>query len=234
MKMILSDLDGTLLRPTENRISPKAYDAIAAMRKEDKRFVIASGRAISELWHLFLPVQDEMCFVACDGALIFEGCQLLFAAPIENIAQFDKADTLLLQGRFTTYVKGQNAFVREMKLHYRGHAIEFTQTAEIDEPIYKAVVFTRDFVAEGVETVYQDLRLTEYTAVSIDKGSATRFLLRHYGISPAEATAIGDNTNDIPMLLAVEHSVAVRDAKYVVQKICKKTADNVVEWISKQ
>ena len=68
MKMILSDLDGTLLRPSENRISPKVLDAISALHAKNTRFVIASGRTVSELRDLFAQVQDKMCFVACDGA----------------------------------------------------------------------------------------------------------------------------------------------------------------------
>lgn len=229
MKMILSDLDGTLLRPTENRISPKVLDAISSLYEKNIRFVIASGRAMSELRELFSTVQDKMCFVACDGALIFEGEQLLQAMPLENITQFDREESVLLQGRCMTYIKGSNAFVREMKLHYRGHATEYTNSGEIEETIYKAVVVSPKFEAEGVNVVYSTNRWTEYTAEGVDKGSATKFMLAHYGISPKEATAIGDNTNDIPMLRAVEHSVAVADAKYAVQRICKTTTDDVVK-----
>ena len=232
MKMILSDLDGTLLRSSENRISPKVLDAISALHAKNTRFVIASGRTVSELRDLFAQVQDRMCFVACDGALIFEGDCLLSGTPIQNVAQFDRATCMLLQGRCMTYVKGNNAFVREMKLHYRGHATEFARTDEIEEPIYKAVVISPDFQPEGVNIVYSTNQWSEYTAEGVDKGKATRFLLAHYGIEPQDAAAIGDNTNDIPMLLAVENSVAVRTAKYAVQKICKQTIDDVVQILN--
>ena len=104
MKMILSDLDVTLLRPTENRISPKVLDAISALHAGKIRFVIASGRALSELRHLFSEVQDKMCFAACDGALIFEGETLLSGTPMENIAQFDREETVLLQMGLTREV----------------------------------------------------------------------------------------------------------------------------------
>ncbi len=231
MKLVISDLDGTLLMPSENRIAQKTIEAISALRTKGIQFAVASGRAQSELLSLFSSVRDEILFVACDGALIFEGEKLIFEAPMRDISQFDQAQTVLLQGRYMTYVKGQSAFVREMKLHYRGHATEFGKTEDIYEPIYKAVVFGNGFAAEGVNKVYGDLRLTEYTAAGIDKGSATRFLLQHYGIDKTEAAAFGDNTNDIPMLLAVEHSIAVRNAKQAVQKICKKTTDDVVQTI---
>lgn len=231
MKLFISDLDGTLLLPSENRIALKTVEAISALQAQGIRFAVASGRAQSELMHLFSPISDGVIFVACDGALIFEGEKLLYEAPMQSLSQFDKAQAVLLQGRYMTYVKGQSAFVREMKLHYRGQAIEFESAAEIDEPIYKAVVYGNGFAAEGVNKVYGDMRLAEYTAEGIDKGSAVRFLLKHYGMEKSEAAAFGDNTNDIPMLTAVEHSIAIRHAKHAVQKICKYTANNFAEAI---
>ncbi len=231
MKLMISDLDGTLLLPSENRIALKTLEAISALQAQGIRFAVASGRAQSELYSLFSSVKDKILFVPCDGALIFEGEKLLFDAPMQNIAQFDKEDTVLLQGRYMTYVKGQSAFVREMKLHYRGHATEFENAAQIEEPIYKAVVYGNGFAAVGVNTVYRDMRLAEYTAEGIDKGSATRFLLKHFGIDKSEAAAFGDNTNDIPMLLAVEHSIAISHAKYAVQKVCKKTANHFAQAV---
>lgn len=231
MKLMISDLDGTLLLPSENRIALKTVEAISALQAQGIRFAVASGRVLSELMRLFSAVADSVIFVACDGALIFEGEKMIYDAPMQNLAQFDQAQTVLLQGRYMTYVKGQSAFVREMKLHYHGHATEFESVAEIDEPIYKAVVYDQGFTAENVNAVYGDMRLTEYTAEGIDKGSATQFLLKYFGIDKSDAAAFGDNTNDIPMLTAVAHSIAIRHAKHAVQKICKYTANNFAEAI---
>ncbi len=229
MKMFLSDLDGTLMTAAENRIAFRVLDAISAVQAKAIPFVVASGRAISELWRLFEPLTEKLLFVACDGALIFEGEKLIYEAPIKNLAQFNKEETLLLQGKYITYVKGQNAFVREMKLHYGGHAVEFSDVSEIEEPIYKAVVYNPQFEAQDVNRVYGDARITEFTAKGIDKGSATKFLLSRYGIEKAEAMAFGDNTNDLPMLRSVENSVAVYNAKHAVQSVCKYITDDIVK-----
>lgn len=231
MKMFLSDLDGTLMTAAENRIAIRILDAISAVQAKRIPFAVASGRAISELWRLFEPFKEKLLFAACDGALIFEGKKLIFEAPIQNIAQFNKEDTLLLQGKYITYVKGQNAFVREMKLHYNGHAVEFRDANEIEEPIYKVVVFQPQFEAQGVNKVYADARITEFTAKGIDKGSATAFLLRRYGVDEAEAMAFGDNTNDLPMLRSVANSVAVQNAKRAVQIVCKYITNDIASTI---
>ncbi len=231
MKMILSDLDGTLLLPPHNTISPRMFEKIRCLSERDIRFVVASGRNVSELWHLFEPVIEKMCFVACDGALIYEGEKLIYAAPRIEVAQFKGVTPLLLQGQSITYVRGHSAFVREAKLHYRGHAVEFCENCEVAEPVYKAFVYDTTFRADGLNAVYADARHTEYTASGTDKGSATRFLLERYGVSPAEVIAFGDNINDIPMLSAVENRVAMRHAKAEVHKICNQIADNVMDLI---
>lgn len=231
MKMFLSDLDGTLMTAEEDRIANKVLDVISAVQARDIPFVVASGRAISELWGLFELLKEKLLFVACDGALIFEGKNLIYDAPIRNIKQFNKEETLLLQGKYITYVKGQSAFVREIKLHYGGHAVEFSDVNEIEEPIYKVVVFQPQFEAQDVNKVYSSSRITEFTAKGIDKGSATEFLLRRYGIDRAEAMAFGDNTNDLPMFSVVENSVAVRNAKHTVQNVCKYITDDIVKTI---
>lgn len=231
MKMFLSDLDGTLMTATENRIDFRVLDAISAAQAKNIPFAVASGRAISELWRLFAPLKEKLLFVACDGALIFKGEKLIYEAPIQSITQFNKEDTLLLQGKYITYVKGQNAFVREMKLHYGGHAVEFSEVSEIEEPIYKAVVYKPQLEAQEVNRVYGDLRISEFTAKGIDKGSATTFLLSRYGIDKAEAMAFGDNTNDLPMLRSVENSVAVHNAKHAVQSVCKYITKDIAKTI---
>lgn len=231
MKMFISDLDGTLLTAKEDKISARLMEAILSARAKDIRFAVASGRAVSELWRIFEACKEQLVFVACDGALIYEGEKLIYEAPIQNLKQFNKEENLLLQGKRITYVKGQSAFVRSMKLHYGGHAVEFEDVEEIDESIYKAVVFGQQFQTEGVNVVYSDMQITEYTAEGIDKGSATRFLIERYGISPSEVAAFGDNTNDIPMLREVEHSIAVHNAKHAVLNVCKYITDDIAKKI---
>jgi len=46
----------------------------------------------------------------------------------------------------------------------------------------------------------------------VSKGSAVQFLMERLGVSPAEAAAIGDAPNDIPMFLVVGLSIAMGNA----------------------
>ena len=52
----------------------------------------------------------------------------------------------------------------------------------------------------------------EITAKDVDKGAAIRFLCERMAIDPDSVVAIGDAPNDLPMLRAVGHPVAVEGA----------------------
>lgn len=233
MKLILTDLDGTLLPPGEKQIAGAVIETVNALHARGVAFAVASGRAQSELIHLFAAVEDTLYFLPCDGALVYRGRSLLQEAAFDKAAllQFDAAKTVLLHSRYCTYVKGQAAFVREMKLHYRGHAVEFEKAAEIKAPVCKAVVYDKAFRAQGLHTVYSDRTVDEYTASGTDKGSAARFLLKTLGISRADAAAFGDNLNDIPMLSAVDNSYAPYTAKRAVRQASRFATTDILKTI---
>src|SRR5207247_8158232 len=56
----------------------------------------------------------------------------------------------------------------------------------------------------------------------IDKGAAVKFLRQHLGCSAAAATAIGDSTHDIPMLMAVEHAYAPANCSAEIRALAKE------------
>ena len=56
-----------------------------------------------------------------------------------------------------------------------------------------------------------------------DKGEALKFLAEHYNIPIENTVAVGDNLNDLPMILAAGTGVAVENA---VEEF-KKHADDI-------
>ena len=54
-------------------------------------------------------------------------------------------------------------------------------------------------------------------AAGVSKGTAVKWLARHYGVSLAEVVAIGDWVNDIPMMRAAGRSFAMAQAPTLVK-----------------
>ena len=69
IKIVVSDIDGTLLFPKEERISDRIKEVIWKLEKKGILFVAASGRSYNDLRYLFGEVADNIAFIASDGAL---------------------------------------------------------------------------------------------------------------------------------------------------------------------
>ena len=69
IKLIASDLDGTLLQNGAQELDPLRFDQIRELKEMGIHFVAASGRQYPNLQRLFAPVQDEISYIAENGSL---------------------------------------------------------------------------------------------------------------------------------------------------------------------
>ena len=74
VKLIATDIDGTLLPEGTDRINPEIFDVILRLKEQGIVFVAASGRQYYSMAHLFEPVKQDMIFIAENG-----GCSTLNA-----------------------------------------------------------------------------------------------------------------------------------------------------------
>lgn len=72
IKLIASDVDGTLVEDGTFRLNPEYYDLIKELDKRGILFVAASGRQYSSMKRLFSPVLDNMDFISESGAAIWK------------------------------------------------------------------------------------------------------------------------------------------------------------------
>lgn len=67
-------------------------------------------------------------------------------------------------------------------------------------------------LTDGLDVVYSSNRYLEFNAPGINKGAGLLALAERLGIAPEETMAIGDNSNDVPMIRAAGLGVAVANA----------------------
>ena len=77
IKLIASDLDGTLLYGRGNSVSEEMFEMIREMKKKGIVFAAASGRQYHNLKKLFAPVWQDMAFICENGAAVFYEDQLI-------------------------------------------------------------------------------------------------------------------------------------------------------------
>ena len=70
IKLIASDLDGTLLRGGAQVPSAEAMELIRALQEKGVLFSAASGRQCPNLRRLFWPLSGEMVLLGENGCLV--------------------------------------------------------------------------------------------------------------------------------------------------------------------
>ena len=70
IKLIVSDVDGTLVKDGTLEINPEYMDVIKKLRKKEIYFAVCSGRQYNSESQLFAPVKDQIFFVSDGGTLI--------------------------------------------------------------------------------------------------------------------------------------------------------------------
>ena len=68
IKLIATDIDGTLLKEGTDQINPEMYEVIVKLKQQGVIFAAASVRTYSSLRRLFDPVANDMIFIAENGA----------------------------------------------------------------------------------------------------------------------------------------------------------------------
>lgn len=67
IKLIVSDVDGTLVQDGSPSVNPQVFDTILKLREKGIQFVIASGRPWASVEHAFEPVKKRFFMLLIMG-----------------------------------------------------------------------------------------------------------------------------------------------------------------------
>ena len=79
IKLIATDMDGTLLDPKGQVDLPRLEKILDQLEERGIRFVIATGNEIHRVKQLLGHLTERVVLIVANGARIFEGNQLLQA-----------------------------------------------------------------------------------------------------------------------------------------------------------
>ena len=88
IKLIVSDIDGTLIRHGQLELPAGLFDEIRRLKKLGITFCPASGRQLSSMQKLFAPVSDELYYICENGSIVY-GPQIYKSA-------MDRSDVIAL------------------------------------------------------------------------------------------------------------------------------------------
>ena len=253
IKVIATDMDGTLLDPKGQLDLPRLEKILDKLDQRGIRFVIATGNEIYRMRQLLGHLAERVVLVVANGARIFENDELLQAQTWDD-AMVDKA---------LAYFKGrecQDQFVvTAMNGGFVKEGTVFTEldkfmTPEMIEKLYQRMNFVDEFDTslfggvlkmsmvvgeERSDAVLQeinDLFDGHVRAVSsgygcidilqdgIHKAWGLEELLKRWNLKPEQIIAFGDSENDIEMLELAGISYAMENAEEAVKRVATKVA----------
>ena len=116
IKLIASDLDGTLLQNHMQSCSEKAIRLIQELTKKDILFVPASGRQYFNLYNMFKEVQGDLMYLCENGSLVMYHDEVFLkhqferelALEISHMVMEDPQSEVLMSGERTCYIVPKN------------------------------------------------------------------------------------------------------------------------------
>ena len=238
IKLICSDIDGTLVPDGTSKINKEVFDVILALKEKGIMFAAASGRQYESIRNLFQSIENDIIFISENGNLVMCRGEVMARKEIskEDVADIKKRVDeiedcqLMLSGVKTTYIRKADESL--YKLMNEGYHYDITLVEDfddsIDDIIIKMSLFQKDGKAEEaagkafMDYWNQHARITAVCAGKewIDlfdkegnKGNAVGQIQQIMGIKTSETMAFGDNLNDIEMLHHAEYSYAVGNAR---------------------
>lgn len=221
MKLVVSDLDGTLLFRGEKAIGKVSEAAIDYILNEGALFAVASGRSYVELKHLLSRWENKIYFIPSDGAACIYREETLFSDPIGAFS----SDAFAAHGKYSIYLKSENLpLIREHMTAYKNHVVRIGDFAEIDSPVYKVADYAKA-KDSGLSPVYKSRSMTEYVMPNVSKGRAVKKLCEMLGINYGDVIAFGDGENDSALFSSAGFSCAALTAPPKIKKEADAVAD---------
>lgn len=232
IKLIASDLDGTLLRGGAQSLDPEIFTLIRELKEQGILFTAASGRQYYNMRRLFAPVKDDIAYICENGTLgMFHG--ELFSEEhiprdtgqeILRAIQKEENCELLLSTRNTHYIEKPSArYEHHMRNVVGNDVITVDDIFSVEDPYLKISVccfdgirhitpYFQEHFSEKLNVTPADLIWLDTTPKNIHKGYTLQKLLDMLHILPEECMSFGDQHNDIEMLKLTGQSYAMDTA----------------------
>ena len=248
IKLVVCDVDGTLVRDGTCDINPEYYDVILRLKARGILVAIASGRQEDSIRKVFSPIEQELIYISNDGACVSEGEEQIFSmempldvlpelvADIRSLPDCDFA--MASRDRFVYFEDASPRFMAYMD-SYRFNRQLFDGYDKLP-PIYHIGVYHDPKLPHPAlalvpkyqgraEAFVSGHEWVDFTAPGISKGVALRMLQKRCGITKAETVVFGDQENDASMLDESEYSFAVAGSVAARKGLARYVAPPMLE-----
>lgn len=245
IKLIASDIDGTLVTDGGYDVPDELHEVIRKLRAKGIQFAAASGRQWASIESIFDPVKEKIFYLSDNGAYI--GChgRNLFLNPIERKTVMEMVEDVrtmeglevMLSGPDVVYLETKDReFLDWMINDYKFRVETVEDLTKVQSEFIKISVYRKTdveiYTRHLREKYGERLKITisgdmwmDCMRPGVNKGEAVKILQESLSIKPEETMAFGDQLNDIEMLNQAYYSFAVGNARKEVKQAARFQTD---------
>jgi Cof subfamily protein (haloacid dehalogenase superfamily) len=242
IKLLLSDVDGTLVRPDKS-LAPSTVDAVHALHDAGVVFAVTSGRPPRGMEMLVEPLALEAPLAGFNGGLIVEpGMEVLEERVLPDEIIPRAVDLLDTSGLSVWVYRDGEWLVRDPEgphVDREAHTVQFEPTvvesfdgggkvakivgvSDDFDAVARAEVVAHDELGARVSASRSQPYYLDLTHPEANKGTVAQFLTERYGLSVGEVATMGDMPNDVLMFAHSGLSIAMGNAHREVQRAARQ------------
>lgn len=253
-RLLVADIDGTLLDKNGN-ISPEDEKALVKVRNSGMHISLCTGRSILASKRVIARLALDGFHIFFDGALVSspDAKTQIYARPIKksavrqiveyahehdlNLEVFSVNTFFVERESRSTEIRRQffgiePTIVNLSSIWNRERIIKAGMVTTSAEEVARAEAFIQHFrdtlnFSHAMTPAYPGVDFVNILAPGVTKGKALEALASHLGISLSQVIAVGDGSNDIPLLTAVGLAIAMGNAPDEVKAIADHVTSDV-------
>ena len=254
IKLVASDLDGTLLLNKAQSLPEEIFPLIRQLQEMGIIFVAASGRQYPNMRKLFAPVASEISYISENGALAVDHGEVLYQDSFDRELANEIISAIMEKkdAEFTCSAKDYHYLMPKTKkfhdhmLYEVKNECRFVKSLdEMTDPIMKLAVFepcglTEESVKYWTGRFGKDCVVVtsgnewiDFIPFGTNKAKGIIEYQKRYHISPEECLTFGDEYNDIEMLKAVKYGFAMAHSKEGVRAAASYVTERVEPILEK-
>lgn len=253
LRLIASDLDGTLLRNGAQTLPEETVPLIRQLLDKGIYFATATGRQYHNLQILFAPIKDRIFYITENGSLVFADgkviarggfSQDLSQRILTDLSQEPGIETMVSTERCCYICDRSKAFQYHVLHELKNKTTVCKDLLHIPEPVIKIAIYDTTQNDASLEKILQryksayrgELKVVtsgnswiDFIAPNANKGTALQALLDYLHLAPEECMVFGDQYNDLEMLKLAGTSYAMTTCAPGVEKYADYQTDTVEE-----
>ena len=242
-KLILLDLDGTVIDTTTHQVPESAHIAIKTLQTAGHIVAIATGRHPAH----FFGIDERLgitSIIAANGRLVIVDGAVIYANAIDPekvnhfVSEMSHAGIDVGFESLHTYALGSKntPWPTAFHEHFNLGDAPVIPNFHRDNPILQMVIFGDELNVGNFTKQYPGLSFIRSCRFGLDvntpgglKETGADILRKHHRIAHEHVIAVGDGYNDIGMIRYAQTGIAMGNACEALKEVADHTTDTATE-----